>query len=222
MKKIFLFGSSGPTGKLVLNELLEKNFYVKALVRNPDSISNYKKGRGNEKLNIIKGDVFQTEFYFNEIKDSDCVISVLGTGKSVKPTNIYSVGGSYILKAIQDSEKRCAKKIKLITVTSGGVQEDDPVIQNNFFYKHFGLRYLRHIYRDAKNWEQILEINKDLDWVCVRPTYLQDLPKTGKYRVRHKYAPDNGWKISRADLAEFIVSQIENNEFIHKYPVLAN
>ena len=210
--KIFVFGATGPTGKLVVQELLDKNYKVKALARNPQSLSSF----NNRNLTIIQGDVFQLGTYQNEIIDCQCIISVLGTGKSVKPTNIYSVGGSYILKAIQKIQSP-----KLITITSGGVQEDDSVIKKNFIYSTIGIWYFRHIYRDMKKWEQILEINREVNWVCIRPTYLQDKPKKGKYRAQHKFSPEGGWKISRADLAAFIVSQVESGEYIHKKPVIA-
>ena len=210
--KIFVLGATGPTGKLVVQELLNQHYQVKALARQPSTLSSF----ADKNLQVIKGDVFQLDSYREEIQDSQCIISVLGTGKSVKPTNIYSVGGSYILKAIQPLVKP-----KLITVTSGGVQEDDPVIRKNLIYSTVGLWYFRHIYRDMKKWEQILAIHQEVEWICIRPTYLQDKPKTGTYRAQDQYSPENGWKIARADLADFIVAQVQSQEYVHKKPVLA-
>lgn len=209
--KVFLFGATSPTGKIVLENLLAENHTVTALVRNPESITTQ-----HPNLKLLKGDVFNPFTFAEQIKGNDLVISILGIGSSNKPTTIYSKGGQNILDAMRKAGIK-----KLITVTSGGVQKDDPVIQKSFFYKYFGLWYLRHIYQDMTVWENILEQAKDMDWICVRPTYLRNGKLTQKYRVNKTYSPTKGWKISRADLADFITKQVTSNEFIHEKPVIA-
>lgn len=208
---VFLFGATGPTGQIVLKNLLKEEHQVTILVRDPGKVQ-----QKHKLLTIVKGDVFATKTYVGQMKGQDIVISILGNGSNNKPTTIYSEGGQSILTAMHKAGIK-----KLITITSGGVQKDDPVIQKSFFYKYFGLWYLRHIYADMEKWEQILEKNKDIDWVCVRPTYLRNGKLTKKYRVNTTYSPEKGWKISRADLAEFITKQVDSDEFIHQKPVVA-
>ena len=209
--KIFLFGATSPTGQIVLENLLVQNHEVKALVRNPLAIKTT-----NRNLYLIKGNVFEPKTFEDDMKNCDVVVSILGTGSSNKPTTIYSEGGRNIIAAMRKAGIK-----KLITITSGGVQKDDPVIQKSFFYKYFGLWYLRHIYHDMEKWETMLEQAKDIDWICIRPTYLRNGELTNKYRVNKTYSPNNGWKISRADLADFITKQVTSNEFIHEKPVIA-
>lgn len=209
--KVFLFGATSPTGKIVLENLLTDNHSVTALARNPDSIAIH-----HQNLTVVRGDVFNPSSFEDSIKGNDIVVSILGTGSNNKPTTIYSAGGHNILEAMRKAGIK-----KLITLTSGGVQKDDPVIQKSFFYKYIGLWYLRHIYADMAIWENTLEKSKDIDWICIRPTYLQNGVCTKKYRVNKTYSPDKGWKISRADLADFITKQLNSNEFIHQKPVIA-
>jgi len=209
--KVFLFGATSPTGKLVLANLLADNHIVTAIARNPEVISIQ-----NNNLKVVQGDVFKPLTFEASMKDNDLVVSILSTGSSNKPTTIYSKGGQNILDAMRKAGIK-----KLITLTSGGVQKDDPVIQKSFFYKYVGLWYLQHIYTDMSAWEKILEQTKDIDWICVRPTYLRNGELTKKYRVNKTYSPDGGSKISRADLADFIVKQVTSNEFIHQKPVIA-
>lgn len=209
--KVFLFGATSPTGKMVLENLLAQNHSVTALARNPDNITIQ-----NSNLKLVKGDVFDPSSFAESIKDNDVVVSILGTGSNNKPTTIYSAGGQNILDAMRKAGIK-----KLITLTSGGVQKDDPVIQKSFFYKYVGLWYLRHIYADMTLWENTLEKSKDIDWICIRPTYLRNKELTKKYRVNKTYSPEKGWKISRADLADFITKQITSIEFIHQKPVIA-
>lgn len=209
--KVSLFGATSPTGKMVLENLLTENHLVTVIVRNPDAVS-----IRHQNLTVVKGDVFSPSSFEESIKGNNLVVSILGTGSNNKPTTVYSVGGQNILSAMRKAGIK-----KLITLTSGGVQKDDPVIQKSFFYKYVGLWYLRHIYADMTEWESNLEKSKDIDWICIRPTYLRNGELTKKYRVNKTYSPENGWKISRADLADFITKQVTSNEFIHQKPVVA-
>ena len=95
--KIFLFGATGGTGVQVLAKLLEANHKVIALVRNPDDIEDIT----HKNLITIKGSVFNPETYQHKLKNCDLVISALGTGTSLKKTEIYSKGGQLIIEAMR-------------------------------------------------------------------------------------------------------------------------
>ena len=62
----------------------------------------------------------------------------------------------------------------------------------------------------------------DLDWTMVRPPELTDRPYTGRYRVREGHLPLFGFKISRADVANFMIKAVENRSSIHKIVGLSN
>ena len=209
---IFLFGASGPTGLLVLQYLIEKKYFVKALVRSPEKIEMYK----NNNLEIIKGDVFREETYSESLKNCDMVISILGFGKSMKSNNIYSSGGQIIIKVMQKSGVK-----KFLTVTSNGLQKDDPAIQkSSWLYKYIGLWLAREIYADMRKLEELLENTDEINWIIVRPPKLTNGRLTKNYQVANIYSP-GGIEISRADLANFIVDQITSDKYIFKKPVLA-
>jgi hypothetical protein len=55
----------------------------------------------------------------------------------------------------------------------------------------------------------------------VRPP-LTDKPYTGKYRVREGYLPRFGFKISRADVADFMIKAVENPSTIRKVVGVCN
>ncbi|MBO0931983.1 NAD(P)-dependent oxidoreductase [Fibrella aquatilis] len=208
---VFIFGATGPTGQLVLSNLLQAGHQVTALARNPAKLV----APDSPRFQRLQGDVMDPLTYQEQLRGIDVVVSLLGTGSSTKPTRIYSAGGQAIVQAMRQADVK-----KLITITSGGVQEDDPTIQRSFFYKYVGLWWLRHIYADMKRWEALLSQSIDVDWICVRPTYLVNGPLTGVYRVRETYSPEGGWKISRTDLADFITKQIASSQYIHKKPVI--
>jgi uncharacterized protein YbjT (DUF2867 family) len=80
---------------------------------------------------------------------------------------------------------------------------------------------LGRIYDDKDVQEHIVRRSK-LDWVIVRPVILTTGPKTQAYRA---LVDPRDWRcgfISRADVADFLVKQIDNDTFLHKAPVLTS
>ncbi|WP_041832599.1 NAD(P)H-binding protein [Actinoplanes sp. N902-109] len=61
-----------------------------------------------------------------------------------------------------------------------------------------------------------------LDRTPVRPTYLQDRAAAGAYRIGDGGGPVRGWRISRADLAGFVVGDLEQRRRLHRTPSLAD
>lgn len=60
-----------------------------------------------------------------------------------------------------------------------------------------------------------------LDWTAVRPMALTNGPSTGKFRVSEEGLPSGGWRVSRADVASFMLDQIDSERFVHCAPALA-
>lgn len=209
--KIFLFGPSGGTGKEVLKLLLSQGHHVKVLVRTPERFN----FPPSENLTVIKGDVAAIDTYKYTLNDINVVISTLGTGTNRKPTNVYSVGGQNIITAMWSSGVT-----KLIVLTAAAFDLTDPG-NDNFIVKFIVRPLFKNIYSDMILLEQLLEKNLDIDWVCIRPARLISKSYTGKYRVGINHCPKGGNKIGRKDLADFIVKQIQSNEYIHLKPVIA-
>ena len=86
MKKIIVFGATGGTGKLVVQQALQAGYFVTVVVRNPAAFTIQ-----HPQLEIIKGDVFQPPTFENAIKGKDAVISCLGIARN-EPTTVYSEG----------------------------------------------------------------------------------------------------------------------------------
>lgn len=214
--KIFLIGSTGNTGFEVLKKLVSEQHQVKVLARSPEKLNLAKIPKIQEQQVVtIKGGIFDNELLLKQIKGCDAVISALGTGTSNKYTEIYSQGGRNILAAMRASGIK-----KLITITSGLVDFSDPSTDNFFLNRVIRPNYNK-VYYDQTRWETILDDTKDIDWVCVRPPLLNNKPFTGEYRVNLNHVPKKGRKISRADLADFMVKQLTSDKFNRKKPVVA-
>lgn len=212
---VFLFGATGGTGREILKLLLKEKHYVKALLRTPSKLEENFSQNEKESLKVIEGSIYDTEKLVNEFTGCDVIISAVGTGKDNSYTEIYSEGGRSILNAMRANDIKM-----LITITSGLIDMSDPSTDNFFMNRIIRPNYNK-VYYDQTRWETVLDDTDDIDWVCVRPTNLTNKSFTGKYRVNLRHCPKGGWKISRADLADFIVKQLDSDEYVHKKPVVA-
>jgi hypothetical protein len=77
------------------------------------------------------------------------------------------------------------------------------------------------VVRDSAALERIFE-ESSLDWTIVRPPQLTDSPPTGRYRVRIGHLPRFGFKISRADVADYFVKAATEDSLIRKIVGVSN
>ena len=97
--KILLFGATGPTGKIILDNLLTDNHQVTCYVRNPDKISTKHKS-----LTVTSGSINDQVKIEQSLKDKDLVISALGK----KPTltdNSMSLACDTIVRSMEKTTK---------------------------------------------------------------------------------------------------------------------
>lgn len=198
--KIILFGGTGGTGKLVANQALQAGHQVTVIVRNPKAFTIQHKN-----LEIIKGDVFQLTTFEDYLKDKDVVVSCLGVGNSTKPTTVYSDGITNIINAMNKN-----MLTRLICISAGAViVPPKGSFISNFFIKNILQKIFKHLYADMLRMEKIVKATS-LNYTIVRPPWLRDTKHTGIYRISINEHLQNPTKISRADLADFIVTHIND------------
>ena len=93
--------------------------------------------------------------------------------------------------------------------------------RGGFLYSAAFHLLLGRVYDDKDLQERIVRRSK-LDWVIVRPVILTNGPKTNAYRALVNPRRWTWGFISRADVADFLVKQIDDNAFLHKTPVLTS
>ena len=204
MKKIIVFGATGGTGQLVVKQLLQAGHQVTAVVRKPDGLA-----LQHPQLRIIVGDVFETGTFENEIRGQDAVVSCLGIQKR-EPTTVYSEGVGNIIEAMQE-----ANVTRIICLSAGAVVV--PTRSSffaKFFIKNILQRIFKYTYADMLIMERILK-ESHLNWTVIRPPWLRNSAHSGKYRAMVNGHLSNPSKLSRADLAEYIVNHL-TDEKTHK------
>jgi putative NADH-flavin reductase len=130
----------------------------------------------------------------------------------LKPTRFFSKATRVLVTAMEEAHVK-----RLICVTGFGA--GDSRGHGGFVYNLAFHLLLGRVYDDKDVQEWIIRRSK-LDWVVVRPVILTDGPKTNAYRALVDARDWSCGFISRADVADFLVKQIDNDAFLYKTPVL--
>jgi putative NADH-flavin reductase len=204
--KLVIFGSTGGTGRQVVQQALDQGHMVTAFARDPNKI-NIK----HSNLRIVQGDVMDAISVEQAIRGQDAVVCVLGAGKQLKGT-VRSEGTQQIIRAMQKVGVR-----RLICQSTLGAGDSWGSL--NFFWKYvmFGF-ILRHVFADHEKQENEVR-QSNLAWTIIRPGAFVDGDRTGNYRYGFPGTDKSSkLKISRADVADFILKLLANDTYIHKTP----
>ncbi|AFY56852.1 putative NADH-flavin reductase [Rivularia sp. PCC 7116] len=206
---LLIFGATGSVGCLVVEQALEKGHMVTAFVRNPEKLD-----IKHENLQVVKGDVMDTNSVEKAVQGKDAVVCVLGAGKKTKGT-IRSEGTQQIIKAM---EKAGIQRLICQSTLGAG----DSWENLNFFWKYIMFGFLlRDVFKDHEKQEDYVKQSK-LNWTIIRPSAFIDGEQTGNYR--HGFSGDDQTsklKISRADVADFILKQLTDKSYLYKTPALS-
>lgn len=207
--KVVLFGSTGPTGLLLAKQALHEGHEVTAFARDPGRMDVV-----HTRLRVVQGDVLDPASVDRAVAGRDAVLSALGL-PAWKPTPVLSLGVRNILDAM---ERHGARRIVVLSA-AGALRE-----RAGFLFGDLGMSFFRSVlpgvYREHR--KMLEEIHRrDLDWIVVRAVLLNNRPKKGRYRVAVKVIPRWGFRISRGDVADFMVRQLTSLEFVRKMPSIA-
>lgn len=199
MEKIIVFGASGGTGKEVVQQALERGYKVTVILRNP---SLFKIEHKN--LTVIKGDILEPATFKNEMTGNATFISCLGIPK-IQETILYSQGVKNMVHVMKATGSR-----RIICISSGAISTPPgSSIIMSFLLKNVLQRLYKPIYSDMQLMEDILS-NSALDWTVIGAPKLTNGKKTGKYRVITNQPLKSIPKISRADMADYIVNHLSD------------
>jgi putative NADH-flavin reductase len=208
--RLTIFGASGRTGRLLVAQALEAGHQVVALARTPSKL-----GIEHEQLSVIQGDVLDAEKVSTAVAGSDAVLSVLGP-TSNEPTYEVSQGMTYILAAMEHHGVR-----RLVQSVGAGV--GDPRDQPGLFDRLIKVALKlasRHVYEDMVRVAGAIRAS-DLEWILVRVPMLTDDAPTGSLKVGY-LGTGVGPRISRADLAAFMLQQVDDSTYVGQAPVISN
>jgi putative NADH-flavin reductase len=211
MKKITLFGATGQTGNAFLKQILSSHYEITVLVRTASKLT-----QKAPNLKVIEGDVLNIADVEKAVAGADIVVSLFGRVKD-SPDLLQTNGTKNIIAAMQKYNVT-----RIISLSGGALpypEKDKPKFVDKIFVTIMNL-VAKKMLDDAKAHYEVLK-NSNVKWMVVRGPRLTNDAKKGTYKI--------GWvgvnastKISREDLAAFIVTQIEDETFNYQMPFISS
>ena len=209
--RILIIGASKGIGLETTRQALDAGHHVLAFARSATGMA-----LSDPNLEKVRGDALKTEDVEAALVGVDVVIQTLGVGLGAlfRPVHLFSDATRVLIAAMR------VKGVKrLICVTGFGAGDSRASIgclQRLPFHILLGRAY------EDKSLQEHLIQESGLDWTIVRPGVLTGGPRTGRYKILSDASQWRNGIISRSDVAEFLVRQIDDQTYIRQAPVLVN
>lgn len=196
--KILVIGATGPSGQQIILRGQASGHDMTALVRSPERASI------PDGTKQIQGDVLNSASLDTAVQGQHAVICTLGTRK-LGATTLFSEGTRNLIRSM-----KLAGVARLVCIT--GVGAGDSRGHGGFFYDNIlQPLLLKAIYVDKDRQEALIQAS-GLDWTIVRPAQLTNGKRTGTYRELYNLTGFKMSTISRADVADSILTHIQDPE----------
>lgn len=212
--KLVIFGASGGTGQHLVQQALAQNHAVTAFARRPESII----AAPAAGLTVFQGDVHDAKAVSDAIAGSDAVLSALGA-RTLGRSDILDAGVRNILAGM--AQHGVSRIVVLgASGSTGSNSTRHQGVATRLLLKLLSATILREPFRSQREQEKLLAASS-AQYTIVQPPRLLDRPAIGRYRVLEDGLPPGGTTIPRADVADFMLRQVNNSQWIRKCPYLA-
>jgi putative NADH-flavin reductase len=205
--RVLIVGATGGTGRQLVTQALERGYAVTALVRDPSRLQ-----VDHPQLRVVQGDVLDEGSVERAMRGQEAVLSALGHKRYFYPTRILSEGTRNILRAMEAHGVP-----RLVCETSLGI--GDSAGRLGLYYTLFIIPVILPFYFWDKTRQEKLIVASRVEWVIVRPGVLTN----GDKRGRSRHGRDVGSflmtvRISRADVADFMLNQLASETYLRAAP----
>lgn len=206
--KVLVLGAGGKTGGAVVQQAVAAGHQVTAFVHHA---GDYHVPTG---VTVTEGDATDADAVAVAVAGQDAVIDTIG-GKTPYKSNITLEDD--VAKAVIAAMQRHAVRRLLVTSSLG---EGDSVASATVLLRILLKTFLRGATGDKAAMERAVEAS-GLDWTIARPAILNDDRATGNVRVLDPATGEKAHKIARADLAAWLVAQLDNSDYVHRAVTVA-
>lgn len=211
MSTIAVFGGTGYVGSRLCELLLERNYQVRMLIRDTGKSPEYLQ---KDRVEVVEGELPDYEAIRQCLEGVDAVLVATGQrGRSKQEMQTLVEGNRNIIKAMEDIGVDRLIKISGTSVLLPG--EAAPLMRRLL---DVAFRVLLSNPTRCKYLEQEDILASNLNWVMVRPPAIVPKPVKGQFQVddnRHL-----GMKVYRDDLCNFMIDQVESDQWLKKCPVV--
>jgi putative NADH-flavin reductase len=208
--KLLVIGATGGLGRHVVDQAVQRGHDVTVFVRDAA-----RTGASAGRVQVVVGDATaDDDALAAAVRGQDVVISALGVGSSFKPDGLIAKSAPRIVRAMEREGVR-----RLIFTSAfgvGGSYGGAPLIARIFFRT-----LLRRIYADKAAGEPAVR-DSTLDWTLVYPTKFTNGPRTGRYRAGEHLELRGLISVSRADVADFLLTEAEAPKYVRKVVLISD
>jgi putative NADH-flavin reductase len=205
--RVLIIGATGGTGRQLVTQALERGHAVTALARNPTALA-----MTHPRLRVLRGDVLDAASLDEAARGQDAVLSALGHKKFFPPNRILSNGTRNVLRAMEAHGVS-----RFVCETSLGI--GDTTGRMGLSYTLFVIPFILPGYFWDKTRQELLIAESRLNWTLVRPGALTNGERRGKYRHgSHLGSFFRTVRISRADVADFMLNQLTEDTYLRAAP----
>ena len=205
--RVTVFGATGRTGREVVARALAAGMDVTAYVRDPARLGPADGAR------VVTGTLDDDARLAEALAGRDAAVSALGVGRPLRSDPAVVDGVRRIVAAME-----AAGVPRLVYLSFVGVRDSRP--RSGPVIRHVLSRVVRHEAADHERKEAIVRAS-GLEWTIVRPPLLTSGPAGGALRAGEDVAAAGPLpRVSRADVAAYLVDQITATDQIRRAPSL--
>lgn len=205
--KVAIFGASGATGKLLTERCLAAAYEVTVLARTPANFA-YR-----DRVRVIEGDAFDPAAVAATIQGADAVLSALGA-RSLKREDVLERAVPLIVRAMEQQGIS-----RIVVLGSAGAL--DTAMDKQPKWQKWLVEHV--VYKTLLKWPVVSQRAQykalsasTLDWTMPMPPMLTNGAERGSYRVDEAALPPGAVRISRADVADFMMRQLTSEQWSRK------
>jgi len=208
IKKVAIIGGSGKAGRFLVKQILEAGYQMRLLLRNPEKFT-----LSDERIEVLKGDARDFPSIKALLQGCDAVLSTLGQPKGEAP--IISMVTGHVLTAMRELGIRRYILTRGASVDAPGDHKD--------FYTKLPTKLIQWTFPAYwADWQKELALlmKSEVEWTLVRLPIIVEESVSGDAKVNLERLP--GKKINGTDLANFLVIQLADKQYLRKAPFIAN
>ena len=201
--KVLVIGAGGSTGEQVVGQAVASGHEVTAFVHDDKDFE------APAAVKVVRGDVLDASTVAGAVAGQDAVIDALGGHTPWKATALETNAARNILQAMESNGVK-----RLLVVSAIGVGDTKDLVPG-WYEKLVMPTLLRGVMHDKETMEPAVE-GSGLDWTIVRPGHLVDGKRTGQIKTFTPAQGETAHKITRADLAEFLLQILVDGRYVRE------